>query len=151
MDQPTVPGTSGPPRLHDGPVLLYDGLCGFCDRAVRWVLRADRSGLFRFAPLQGEFAEGVMGRHPELAGVDSLVLVESVEGDDERVSARSQADLGIVRLLGGAWRMLLVFRVVPRPIRDWAYDLFARWRYRAFGRFNACPVPPPEVRGRFLE
>jgi len=142
------------------PVLLYDGLCGFCDRTVRWILRVDRRGLFRFAPLQGEFAAGVIARHPGLAGVDSLVLVERgrttrekapLDGPAERVSVRSVALLRTVGLLGGAWRLLLVFWLIPRPIRDWAYEVFARHRYRVFGRFESCPVPPPEVRGRFLD
>lgn len=132
-----------------GPVLLYDGYCGFCNRAVRLVLRVDDRGLFRFAPLHGEFADRVIRRHPGLRGVDSLVLVEGA-GDLTGVHVRSDAVLRAMSLLGGAWRILLFFALVPRPVRDWAYDLFARWRYRIFGRYDACPVPPPEVRDRFL-
>lgn len=131
---------------RDGPVLLYDGYCPFCNWAVRLVLRADRRGLFRFAPLEGDFAAGVMGRNPELAGIDSLVLID----EDGEVAVRSDAVLRSMRQLGGGWRLLLVFTVIPRPIRDWAYDLFARWRYRLFGRYESCPVPPPAVRDRFL-
>ena len=135
-----------------GPVLLYDGLCGFCDRAVRGVLRLDRHRTFLFAPLDGAFARGVLSRHPELLGVDSLVLVEPTEdGAGEHAWVRSEAFVRVARHLGGVWRLVTVLALIPRPVRDWAYDAFARRRYRVFGRFEACPVPPPEVRSRFLE
>lgn len=133
-----------------GPVLLYDGVCGFCDRVVRLVLRADRRGLLRLAPLQGQFAAGVKRRHAELHGIDSLVLVEGA-GGAERVAVRSEALLRLAEMLGRPWRMALAFRLVPRWVRDGAYDAFAKRRYRIFGRYDACPVPPPQVRSRFLE
>jgi predicted DCC family thiol-disulfide oxidoreductase YuxK len=134
-----------------GPVLLYDGLCGFCDRTVRLVLRADRGGVIRFAPLQGAFATGVIERHPELEDVDSLILVENPGLTDERVAVRSDGALRVAEILGGGWRLLTVLALVPRPLRDWAYDVFARWRYRIFGRFEACPIPPADARSRFLD
>lgn len=145
MNQPAAP--------RDGrPVLLYDGVCGFCDLTVQWVLRADRRELFRFAPLQGEYAAGVLARHPELDGIDSLVLVEPTRsGVGERSSVRSEGALRVASLLGGAWKAVQVLRILPRPLRDSVYDAFARRRYRLFGRYDACSVPPPEVRERFLD
>jgi predicted DCC family thiol-disulfide oxidoreductase YuxK len=134
-----------------GSVLLYDGLCGFCDWTVRLVLWADRKGIVRFAPLQGPFASDVITRHPELADVDSLILVEDAGSDHERVRVRSDGALGVARLLGGPWRLMAIFALVPRPLRDWAYDAFARHRYGIFGHFDACPLPPQEVRSRFLD
>lgn len=132
-------------------MLLYDGLCGFCNGTVRYILARDRSGTMRFAPLQGEFAAGVLARHADLRGVDSLILVElGAEDGREQVAARSEAVLRIARYLGGWWRAAGVLRWFPRPVRDWAYDRFARYRYRWFGRYDACPVPAPEVRARFL-
>jgi predicted DCC family thiol-disulfide oxidoreductase YuxK len=104
----------------------------------------------KFAPLQGEFAKAVRARHPELAGVDSFVLVERGAGSGERVSVRSEATFAIARYLGGPWRLAEILRVVPRFLRDWAYDQFARYRYRLFGRHQTCPVPDPAVRERFL-
>jgi len=134
------------------PVLLYDGLCGFCDRAVQFVLARDRRARLRFAPLQGSFARGVLARHPELAQVDSLVLVEpDAAAGGERVFVRTDGALRVARHLGGAWRAAALLRVVPRPLRDLAYDAFARVRYRVFGRHERCPVPLPEQRARFLE
>jgi predicted DCC family thiol-disulfide oxidoreductase YuxK len=130
-------------------VLLYDGLCGFCNGTVRFILARDRSGPMRFAPLQGEFARGVLARHPEVAGVDSLLLLER-RADGERVYVRSAAALEVAAYLGGAWRAVGLLRVVPAFIRDRLYDVFARFRYRWFGRYQACPVPEPGVRERFL-
>ncbi len=145
-----------PEPTEGHPVLLYDGLCAFCDWTVRWVIRADRHAVFRFAALQGALAAGVRARHPRLEAIDSLVLVEGDHvGPDqtaspERVSVRSGAVLRIAALLGGPWKVLLLLRVVPRPVRDWAYDIFARNRYRLFARYDECALPPPEVRDRFL-
>ncbi len=131
-------------------LLLFDGLCPLCHRAVRLVLARDRTGSIRFAPLQGETARVILARHPALAGVDSLVLVESGEGGDEVVRVRSDAVLRLAQHLGGAWRAARVFRVLPRALRDGAYDLFARLRSPLFGRYASCPAPDPAHRERFL-
>ncbi len=137
--------------LPAGPVLLYDGLCGFCNRTVQFVLAHDRRGVLRFAPLQGEFARQVQARHPELAGVDSLILVEpDMARHGERVFVRSAGALRVAQYLGGPWRMTTALHIVPRVVRDWAYDLFARHRSRWFGRYETCPLPSPEQRARFI-
>ena len=136
---------------RSAPVLLYDGLCGFCNGTVQFVLPRDRSRRIHFAPLQGEYAHEVLARHPELAAVDSLILVEPHENGGERVSVRSDSVLRLAPYLGGPWRLGTVLRIVPRSLRDWAYDLFARNRYRLFGRYESCPLPTPEQRGRFLD
>mgnify|MGYP001223001035 CR=1 FL=1 len=134
------------------PVLLYDGVCGFCDGTVRMLLRVDRRRVFRFAPLGGDFASKTLARHPRLRGIDSLVLVEAAEdGSDAGVHVRSEALIRAARHLDGAWRLLAVLGAVPRPLRDWLYDVFARHRYRIAGRFDTCPIPAPEVRSRFLD
>ena len=134
------------------PVLLYDGLCGFCNQSVQMILRADRRGTMRFAALQSAYGEAVKARHPELKDVDSVVLVErSPETDEERVFTRSDAALRIAAYLGGSWKFFLIFRALPRPLRDFYYDLFARYRYRLFGKYDSCPVPSPEVRARFID
>ncbi|MFI5310442.1 MAG: thiol-disulfide oxidoreductase DCC family protein [Gemmatimonadales bacterium] len=135
----------------DSPVLLYDGLCGFCNGTVRFVLAHDRQGTMRFAPLQGVFAARVLDAHPGLGDVDSLILVGSGEGGAEQIDVRSEALLGVADYLGGPWRVARLARLVPRPIRDWAYDRFARVRHRVFGRYDSCPVPSTAERARFLE
>ena len=138
--------------MLDGPVLLYDGLCGFCDSTVQFILRHDRRGTLRFATLQGDFAREVTSRHPELAGVDSLVLVEpDAATGQEKVYVRSEGALHVARYLGGAWHLARVVAIVPRFLRDWGYDAFARIRYRVFGRYDSCPIPTPEQRARFID
>ena len=138
--------------MSESPVLLYDGLCGFCDGTVQFILKHDRSGRMKFATLQGDYARGVMTRHPELANVDSLVLVESdpVLGT-ERVYIRSTGALRLARYLGGAWHLARITGIVPRVLRDLAYAGFARIRYRVFGRYDSCPIPTPEQRARFID
>lgn len=138
--------------MVDGPVLLYDGVCGFCDGTVRFILKHDRRGTLRFATLQGEFARGVIARHAELTNVDSLVLVEC-DGSSgaERVYVRSAGALRVARYLGGPWHLARLVAIVPRFVRDWAYDAFARVRYRVFGRYESCRIPTPDERARFID
>ena len=136
---------------HSPAVLLYDGTCGFCDGAVKFVLRVDRRGELRFAALDSAFGVAVLDRHPALASIDSVVYVEDPEGEDERVTVRSEAALRVARYLGGPWRVLgAIVGLIPAPIRDWLYDRFAAIRYRVFGRVDSCALPAPEVRARFL-
>ena len=137
--------------MSDGPVLLYDGLCGFCDGTVQFILRHDRKKMLRFATLQGDFARGVIERHPELEGVDSLILVDRDSSGTEHVHVRSAGALRVARYLGGAWNVARGLAIVPRFIRDFAYDAFARIRYRVFGRYESCPIPTPEQRARFID
>jgi predicted DCC family thiol-disulfide oxidoreductase YuxK len=133
------------------PVLLYDGVCAFCNGAVRTILRFNRHGTLRFAALDSDFAQAIVARHPSVKAVDSVVFVDDPGGPDERVSVRSAAGLRVVDYLGGPWKVLTVTRVIPAPLRDWLYDRFAGIRYRVFGKYDSCPIPPPEVRDRFLD
>ncbi|HEY0173849.1 MAG TPA: DCC1-like thiol-disulfide oxidoreductase family protein [Pyrinomonadaceae bacterium] len=143
-DTPPEAGTG------DAPVLLYDGVCGFCNKSVQAVIDHDRRGSMRFAALQSAYGEAVIKRHPELRGVDSVVYVERDAGV-ERVHVRSDAALKVAAYLGGFWKIFLAARLMPRALRDYFYDLFARNRYRFFGKYDACLLPPPEVRSRFLD
>ncbi len=129
-----------------GYVLLYDGVCGLCDGFVQFVLKRDRAGAMRFATLQGSLGDEARRAIPELAKIDSLVLLHR-----DGAWIRSTAALETARYLGGIWSLALGFYVVPRPIRDWVYDWVARTRYRVFGKFDACRIPSPEQRSRFLD
>ncbi len=134
-----------------GPVLLYDGTCGFCAESVQLVLRHDPRGTLRFAPLQGKLGGTVRAAHPELEGADSMVWVEPAADGASRVLVRSEAGLRIARYLGGWWNLLRPLGLVPRPLRDALYDVIARHRHRLLGTGQACLVPSPEVRGRFID
>lgn len=138
------------PDAPTGPIVLYDGLCGFCDASVQWLLDHDREGVLRYAALQGETAAAVVARHPELpANLDSLVFVEVVDGV-ERVGWHSTGVLRICARLPAPWRWFAVFRWVPAFLRDAAYRLFARMRYLVWGRLESCRIPRPDERARFL-
>ena len=130
-------------------LVLYDGVCGLCDRTVQTLLRADRQGILTFAALQGTTAAEIRARHPEIAGVDSIIFVRG-QGSEERVYAKSGAVLRILGEVGGTWGLLALFLAVPRVIRDTVYDWVARNRYSWFGKFDACKIPSPEERRRFL-
>jgi predicted DCC family thiol-disulfide oxidoreductase YuxK len=121
-------------------------VCGFCNQSVQLILRNDRRGRFRFAALQSEVGQALLRRYGlPTDDLDTFVLVE--EG---RAYVRSTGALRVASRLDGAWKLLSALSVVPRPVRDFFYDLFARNRYRMFGRLDACMLPPPEVRSRFL-
>ena len=136
----------------NAPVLLYDGVCGFCNKTVQMILERDPAGTMRFAALQSDYGRAVVERHTSLRGVDSVVFVENANGGDlERVFVRSDAALKVVAYLGGFWKIFLAAYVIPKPLRDYFYDLFARNRYRVFGKYDTCMLPPPEVRSRFLD
>jgi predicted DCC family thiol-disulfide oxidoreductase YuxK len=140
---PNVPTPAENPEF-----LFYDGHCGLCHRAVKFVLKHDRTGkAFRFAPLQGEtFAARVLAERR--AGLPDSIVVETAEG---ALLVRSSAFIHILRRHGGGWRILAaILAVIPRPLRDAAYDFIARIRYSIFGRRDEmCPIVPAELRARF--
>ena len=144
-------GCDGTATEDAAPVLLYDGVCGFCNGAVQTILRLDPHGTLQFAALQSDYAAAIIARHPFLAGVDSVVFVDNPDQPSERVFVRSAAALRTAEYLGGPWRLLKVARGIPAPARDRLYDGFARIRYRIFGTHDTCPVPSPEVRARFRD
>ena len=130
----------------EGPIVLYDGVCGLCNRSVQLILRNDRRGRFRFAALQSDAGRALLqkfGLPPE--ALDSVVLV-----DGDRAWRKSRAALRIARRMDGPWPLLWPLVVVPRPLADFLYDRLAKNRYRIFGKLDACMIPPPEVRARFL-
>jgi predicted DCC family thiol-disulfide oxidoreductase YuxK len=129
-------------------VVFFDGECGLCDRFVRFLLRRDRAGRLRFAPLQGALAREALpplGGRPE--DLDTVYLLTR----DGRLLVRSAAVLFAVAALGGAWRLVAALRLVPRPLADLAYRGVARIRRRVFGGPEACRLPTPAERERFLE
>jgi predicted DCC family thiol-disulfide oxidoreductase YuxK len=133
------------------PVLLYDGSCGFCAESVQLVLRHDRRGTLRFAPLDGPFGRDLLARHPELSSVDSVVWYDPAsDRASERLLTRSAVALRVARYLGGVWRLAGAARLIPRPIRDRLYDLVARHRHSLVRGGPQCLVPTPEQRARFL-
>ncbi len=138
------------PRKAERPeVVFYDGHCGLCHWAVRFILTEDRTGkAFRFAALESDTFHAALSE-PERASLpDSLV----VQTDDGTILTRSGAVLHILRRLGGMWGICgIVLRLMPRTLRDGMYDGIARIRHRLFQAPTAsCPIIPADLRARFL-
>ncbi len=131
----------------EAPVLLFDGVCNLCSAAVQWVLRHDRQGRFRFASLQGAHARKLLeGTELQNTPLQSVLLYV-----DGRLLSRSDAILELMRLLGPPWSVFLVFKILPRRLRDALYDFLARRRYQWFGKKEECWLPRPEWQDRFLD
>jgi len=128
------------------PVLLFDGVCNLCHGAVRFVLDRDRAARFRFAPLQSDVGRALLGRH----GLDPDALDTMVLVDAAGAHVRSTGMLRVARALGAPWSWLYPLVALPRRLRDAVYDWIARNRYRWFGKKDACPLPDPAWRDRFL-
>jgi predicted DCC family thiol-disulfide oxidoreductase YuxK len=133
--------------VPDPETLFYDGHCALCHRSVKFTVKHDRAGAFRFAPLQGTTFQSKVPADQRAAMPDSM----AVQTSDGRLLLRSDAWLHILRRLGGGWTLLAgLSSVFPRPLRDWVYDFIAAIRFRVFGRRDdLCPIVPPELRGRF--
>jgi predicted DCC family thiol-disulfide oxidoreductase YuxK len=134
------------------PIILYDGVCGLCNRLVQFLLKRDKRGRLRFASLQSDFAARVLTRHGiDPKDLDTLHVVVNYEQSDEQVLDRSEAILRASDELGVPWRLAAtIARIIPRPLRDLAYRLVARNRYRVFGRYETCMLPDPDQQHRFL-
>ena len=152
------------------PILFFDGVCGLCNRFVDLMLRVDSRDRFRYAPLQGETAQRLLGPRDQAGGLQagnretgdrplgSSQVSDSQAGDpqsfvfleiDKRYE-RSNAVLLALSGLGGVWRLISLLYVFPRPLRDFVYRIVARNRYRWFGRRDECRMPTPKERDRFL-
>lgn len=161
------------------PILLYDGVCGLCNRLVQFILRRDTAGAFRFASLQSELAGGILARHGADSGdLETMYVVVDYELPNERLVARSDAVIFVLKQLGAGaglrpagqpgaavptqatpvtprltlWRPAgFLLQLVPRAVRDWGYRVVAHNRYRWFGRYDSCPMPSEDTRDRFLD
>lgn len=132
------------PTQH--PVLLFDGVCNLCNSSVQFIIKRDPEGHFHFAALQSEKGQALLSQFPERPkALSSVALVE-----DGRLFLRSDAALRVARKLGGGWPLLYGFIVLPRSLRDGAYNFIARNRYRWFGKQESCMLPRPEWKQRFL-
>jgi predicted DCC family thiol-disulfide oxidoreductase YuxK len=132
--------------LHER-IVLYDGECGLCDKAVQFIIPRDPEGRFRFAAQQSEVGARLLAEH----GYSDPAMRTIVLLEEGRLYTRSAAALRIARRLSGAWPVLYGFIVVPQVLRDAVYGFIARNRYRWFGRADACRLPKPGEQGRFLD
>ncbi len=147
---------TGSLQTGDRLLVVFDGHCGLCNRAVRWLLARDRRDRLRFVPSESGKVAALLQRHgfgvPDAALSPSTILVvRDPGGTAERVLDRSDALVALLDELPRPWPAAgAVLGWIPRPLRDLGYRLIARWRYRIWGRLESCPLPTVEERGRFL-
>lgn len=132
-------------RQVEQPIIFFDGVCAMCNGFVSLVVRIDRKQIFRFAPLQGDTARALLPPLSDDPREWSMLYL-----DEAGIHDQSDASFEVYRRLGGFWQLLSLFRYVPRFVRTPIYRVVARNRYRWFGKRDACRVPTPEERSRFL-
>jgi predicted DCC family thiol-disulfide oxidoreductase YuxK len=141
--------SASPGKVH---LILYDGVCGLCNRLLQFLLLHDHRSLFRFASLQSTVGQALAKQSGGNPGeLTSFYVLADYQSRTSRVFTRSDAALFIVGQLGWPWKAGTLIRVLPKNIRDRAYDGVARNRYRVFGRYDRCLIPRPEFRNRFID
>lgn len=129
-----------------GGIILFDGVCNFCNSSVQFILKRDMEGYFQFASLQGEIGQKQLGKHGIKTDVNSFVLIEN-----DHYFVKSSAALRVCNHLKGPWKMLVLFLIIPPFIRDFFYNIVATNRYKWFGKRESCMLPSPEWKERFLD
>ena len=126
--------------------ILFDGVCNFCNASINFVIDRDSQKIFKFAALQSDVGQQILRENnfPQ-SEFDSIFLT-----DGNKIYQKSDAALEIAKRLDGAWKVFYFFKIVPRFIRDFVYDLVAKNRYKIFGKTEACRIPTPELKERFL-
>src|SRR5688572_21679808 len=130
----------------EAPVILFDGICNYCNRMINFVIKADHKKEMRFSALQSKAAQELLDRLNVPKNIDSFIFIIG-----DHVYLRSSAALKVMEQLPWYWRWTNIFWLVPKFLRDAVYDFVATHRYRWFGKKEACMIPGPEVRDRFLD
>ncbi|MBU2940205.1 DUF393 domain-containing protein [Lacinutrix sp. C3R15] len=129
-------------------LILFDGVCNLCNSTVQYVIKHDKKDIFRFAPLQSEIGKSVIHTYNiDPVKTDSILLYSSKNG----LQVKSTAALQIARYLGFPINVMTVFLLIPAFIRNWVYDYIAKNRYTWYGKKEACMIPTPELKAKFLE
>ena len=133
--------------IDNRPIILFDGVCNFCNYWVNFALKRDKKGTLLFTSLQGETAKTLLPRYQ----IDTTTLTSVIFIDGGKVYTQSSAALHICRYLRGGWPFFYGFIIIPRFLRNAVYNLIARNRYRWFGKKDSCMLPQPELRRQFLD
>lgn len=128
-------------------LILFDGVCNFCNATINFTLRHDKRNLFYYAPLQSKLGQQLLEKY-DLAGkgLDSFVLIEK-----GKAYVKTTAALRVARKLNGGWPLMYAFIIVPPFIRNVVYNIIAKNRYRWWGKRESCMVPTPDIRKKFLD
>lgn len=132
--------------MRNHAVVLFDGVCNLCTWSVQFIIRRDPKGYFKFGAMQSEAGRKLLKNHRIRSETgDTIILIEG-----SRYFTKSDAALRIANWLSGFWRILRVLAIIPRPMRNWCYDIIAKNRYRWFGKAKTCMVPSVENLNRFI-
>lgn len=130
----------------DNSIVLFDGVCNFCNYWVNFAIRRDKGKKLRFTPLQGETAKQLLPQFDlHTTSLSSVIFI-----DDEKIYTQSSAALRIAKYLDGGWKLFYGLIIIPKFIRDFFYNIIARNRYKWFGKKDTCMIPTPEIKERFL-
>ncbi len=135
------------PKTHDHTaIVLFDGVCNFCNSSVNFIIRHDKKAHFKFAPIQSDVGKALCEKLAiDVQKIDSIILIEN-----DQFAVKSSAILRITKKLNGAYPLLSGFIIIPVFVRDAVYDLIARNRYKWFGKKESCMIPTPDVKERFI-
>ncbi len=128
-------------------LVLFDGVCNFCNFWIKFALKRDRKGKLKFGSLQGETAQRLLPQY----GIDPFVITSVIFIEDGIAYHESTAALKICRHLGGGWKLLYALIIIPTFIRDGIYKWIAKNRYKWFGKQESCMLPTAEQRARFVD
>lgn len=132
--------------MHNKSLVVFDGICNFCNGAVNFIIKRDPRGIFNFTPMQSSVAKELIKKHHIYnVGVDTFLLIK-----DGKCYVYSSAALEIAKDLTGFWYLLTIFKIIPKSVMDYFYKLFARNRYVLFGKKEQCIVPSEDTKSRFL-
>lgn len=132
--------------MEQSHVIIFDGVCNFCNGAINFIIKHDANSVFVFTPMQSDLAKELLQQHKiDNVGIDTFLLIKS-----SKTFIWTNAALEITKDLNGFWYLLNALKVVPRPIRDYLYRIFARNRYKLFGRSDYCMKPTENLKSRFI-
>ena len=138
-------------RDESKAIVLYDGVCGLCNRGVQFLVKRDSRDRLQFASLQSDFAAALLRQHGlDHEDLDTVYAVLNYGKPNETLLAKGDAVLFFATAIGGIWNIVRVGRIVPRPVRNWLYDFIARHRYQVFGRSESCMLPNPKQKHKFI-
>lgn len=127
-------------------IVLFDGVCNFCESSVQFIIKHDKSNSLKFASLQSKLGNELLLKYNMPTSLDGVVFIEN-----NKAYFKSSAAFRIARYFGGFWKILQLFSILPLFVTDFAYDIIAKNRYKWFGKKESCMLPSPEIRNRFLE
>lgn len=131
---------------RDKPILLFDGVCNLCNGFVQFIIKRDPKATFRFTALQSEAGQQLL----QEANLPTKELSTVVLWENGKFYTHSDVPLRVVRHLSFGWRVFIIFKILPKFIRDSIYNWVAQNRYRWFGKKESCMIPTPELKARFL-